>query len=119
MLTHWDISRLVPIIPIIFILHLNDAESGADGIPSNNLQQQGTGVNVGSVSSDFSQGTIEITGLDLDLAIQEKHSLMVEVFSRLQIQLQVSFFILELVLLNQLLMALLLLEINLNINYKD
>ena len=53
-----------------FYLHLNDAESGADGIPSNNLQQQGTGVNVGSVSSDFSQGTIEITGLDLDLAIQ-------------------------------------------------
>ena len=44
---------------------------------------------------------------------------MVEVFSRLQIRLQVSFFIPELVRLNQLLMALLLLEISLNINYKD
>jgi flagellar hook protein FlgE len=53
-----------------FYLHLNDAESGADGVPSNNIQQQGTGVHVGSVSSDFTQGTIEITGLDLDLAIQ-------------------------------------------------
>jgi len=53
-----------------FYLHLNDAESGADGVPSNNIQQQGTGVHVGSVSSDLTQGTIEITGLDLDLAIQ-------------------------------------------------
>ena len=53
-----------------FYLHMNDAESGADGIPSNNLQQHGTGVHVGSISSDFSQGTIEMTGLDLDLSIQ-------------------------------------------------
>ena len=53
-----------------FYLHLNDAESGADGVPSNNIQQHGTGVHVGSISSDFSQGTIEMTGLDLDLAIQ-------------------------------------------------
>ena len=53
-----------------FYLHMNDAESGADGIPSNNIQQHGTGVHVGSVSSDFSQGTIEMTGLDLDLSIQ-------------------------------------------------
>jgi flagellar hook protein FlgE len=53
-----------------FYLHINDAESGADGIPSNNIQQHGTGVHVGSISSDFSQGTIEMTGLDLDLSIQ-------------------------------------------------
>jgi|TARA_B100000963_G_scaffold347758_1_gene354464 flagellar hook protein FlgE len=53
-----------------FYLHMNDAESGADGVASNNLQQHGTGVHVGSVSTDFTQGTIEITGLDLDLAIQ-------------------------------------------------
>jgi len=53
-----------------FYMHMNDAESGADGIPSNNIQQQGTGVHVGSVSSDFTQGTIEVTGLDLDIAIQ-------------------------------------------------
>ena len=53
-----------------FYLHLNDAESGADGVSNNNLQQHGTGVHVGSISSDFNQGTIETTGLDLDIAIQ-------------------------------------------------
>ena len=53
-----------------FYLHMNDAESGADGEPSNNIQQHGTGVHVGSISSSFNQGTIEVTGLDLDLAIQ-------------------------------------------------
>ena len=53
-----------------FYLHLNDAESGADGEPSNNIQQHGTGVHIGSVSTNFNQGTIEVTGLDLDLAIQ-------------------------------------------------
>ena len=53
-----------------FYLHLNDAESGADGEPSNNIQQHGTGVHVSSISSDFNQGTVEVTGLDLDLAIQ-------------------------------------------------
>ena len=53
-----------------FYLHMNDAESGAGGIPSNNIQQHGTGVHVGSISSDFTQGTIEMTGLDLDLSIQ-------------------------------------------------
>ena len=51
-------------------MHLNDAESGADGVSNNNLQQHGTGVHVGSISSDFNQGTIETTGLDLDIAIQ-------------------------------------------------
>jgi flagellar hook protein FlgE len=53
-----------------FYMHMIDAESGAGGVPSNNLQQHGTGVHVGSISSDFTQGTIEVTGLDLDLAIQ-------------------------------------------------
>ena len=53
-----------------FYLHLNDAESGADGEPSNNIQQHGTGAHVSSISSDFNQGTVEVTGLDLDLAIQ-------------------------------------------------
>jgi flagellar hook protein FlgE len=53
-----------------FYLHMNDAESGADGQPSNNLQQHGTGVHVSSVSSNFNQGSIDVTGLDLDLAIQ-------------------------------------------------
>ena len=53
-----------------FYLHLNDAESGEGGVPSNNIQQHGTGVHVSSISSDFNQGTIEVTGLDLDVAIQ-------------------------------------------------
>ena len=53
-----------------FYLHLNDAESGEGGVPSNNIQQHGTGVHVSSISSDFNQGTIEVTGLDLDIAIQ-------------------------------------------------
>ena len=53
-----------------FYLHVNDAESGEGGVPSNNVQQHGTGVHVSSISSDFNQGTIEVTGLDLDLAIQ-------------------------------------------------
>ena len=53
-----------------FYMHVNDAESGEDGVPSNNVQQHGTGVHVSSLSSDFNQGTIEVTGLDLDLAIQ-------------------------------------------------
>ena len=47
---------------------MNDAESGAGGIPSNNIQQHGTGVHVGSISSDFTQGTVEVTGLDLDVS---------------------------------------------------
>ena len=53
-----------------FYMHINDAESGEGGVPSNNVQQHGTGVHVSSISSDFNQGTIEVTGLDLDLAIQ-------------------------------------------------
>lgn len=53
-----------------FYLHMNDAEAGPDGEPSNNIQQHGTGVHVSSISSNFNQGTIEVTGLDLDLAIQ-------------------------------------------------
>ena len=53
-----------------FYMHVNDAESGEGGVPSNNIQQHGTGVHVSSISSDFNQGTIEVTGLDLDFAIQ-------------------------------------------------
>jgi flagellar hook protein FlgE len=49
---------------------MNDAESGEGGVPSNNIQQHGTGVHVSSISTDFNQGTIEVTGLDLDVAIQ-------------------------------------------------
>ena len=52
-----------------FYLHLNKAEAGADGAPSNNLHNLGTGVNVGAVSSNFSQGVIENTAIDLDVAI--------------------------------------------------
>ena len=52
-----------------FYLHLNDAESG-EGCAEQQYQQHGTGVHVSSISSDFNQGTIEVTGLDLDIAIQ-------------------------------------------------
>ncbi len=52
-----------------FYLHLNKAEAGADGAPSNNLHNMGTGVHVGAVSSNFSQGVIENTAIDLDVAI--------------------------------------------------
>ena len=68
-----------------FYLHMNDAESGADGVPSNNIQQHGTGVHVGSISSDFTQGTLEVTGLDLDLAIQGEAFQMGVVFLNLLI----------------------------------
>ena len=51
-----------------FYLHLNKAEA-ADGAPSNNLHNMGTGVHVGAVSSNFSQGVIENTAIDLDVAI--------------------------------------------------
>ena len=54
-----------------FYLHLNDAESGADGVSNNNLQH-GTGVHVGSISSDFNQGTIETTGLDLGFSYSRR-----------------------------------------------
>jgi flagellar hook protein FlgE len=53
-----------------FYLHIQDAESNADGAPRNQLQQFGTGVHVGSVTTNFNQGTIDVTGLDLDLAIE-------------------------------------------------
>jgi len=53
-----------------FYLHLNKAEAGADGATSNNLHNLGTGVHVGAVSSNFSQGVIENTAIDLDVAIE-------------------------------------------------
>ncbi len=53
-----------------FYLHLNKAEAGADGAPSNNLHNMGTGVHIGGVSSNFSQGVVENTAIDLDIAIE-------------------------------------------------
>ena len=43
-----------------FYLNLNDAGPGANEFQIT-TQQNGTGVHVGSVSSDFNQGTIETT----------------------------------------------------------
>ena len=74
------VSNLLGQLFRYFYLHINDAESGADGVSNNNLQQHGTGVHVGSVSSNFSQGTLETTGLDLDLVDKAKPFLMVVVF---------------------------------------
>lgn len=53
-----------------FYLHLEDAKAGADGESRNEVQQYGSGVHVGSITSNFKQGTIDVTGLDLDLAIE-------------------------------------------------
>lgn len=52
-----------------FYLHLNKAETGADGASSNNLHNMGTGVHVSGVSTNFSQGVLESTAIDLDVAI--------------------------------------------------
>lgn len=53
-----------------FYLHIEDAEAGGDGAPRNDLQQYGSGMHVGSLTSNFNQGTIDVTGLDLDLAVE-------------------------------------------------
>ena len=53
-----------------FYLHMEDAKSGGGGEPRNQVQQYGSGVQVGSLSTNFNQGTIDVTGLDLDLAIE-------------------------------------------------
>jgi flagellar hook protein FlgE len=53
-----------------FYSHLNKAEAGVDGNSSNNLNSLGSGVHVSSISSNFNQGVIENTGMDLDLAIE-------------------------------------------------
>ncbi|MFP6892442.1 MAG: flagellar basal body protein, partial [Opitutales bacterium] len=48
-----------------FYLHIEDAKSNGDGGPRNQVQQFGTGVHVASITSNFNQGTIDVTGLDL------------------------------------------------------
>jgi len=53
-----------------FYMHVNKAITGANGESVNTLKSSGTGVHVGSISTDFNQGVLENTGLDLDLAIQ-------------------------------------------------
>jgi flagellar hook protein FlgE len=53
-----------------FYIHVNKAISGGDGGAKNTVKSAGTGVHVGSISTDFNQGVLENTGLDLDLAIQ-------------------------------------------------
>ena len=54
-----------------FYMHVNKAISGGpNGVSANTVKSAGTGVHVGSISSDFNQGVLENTGLDLDVAIQ-------------------------------------------------
>ena len=53
-----------------FYMHVNKAITGSDGETVNTFKSAGTGVHVGSISTDFNQGVLENTGLDLDLAIQ-------------------------------------------------
>jgi flagellar hook protein FlgE len=51
-------------------LHQNSPGFSLDGETRNAHRDLGSGVQVSSISSNFNQGTIENTGLDLDLAIQ-------------------------------------------------
>ncbi|MDA7792118.1 flagellar hook basal-body protein [Opitutales bacterium] len=53
-----------------FYIHQNNAGPAVGGEPQNTTRNYGSGVSVGSLSSNFNQGIIENTGLDLDLAIQ-------------------------------------------------
>lgn len=53
-----------------FYVHMQDAEAGADDQPRNQVQEFGGGVQTGSLSTNFKQGTVDVTGLDLDLAIE-------------------------------------------------
>jgi flagellar hook protein FlgE len=53
-----------------FYLHKNDPKFAIAGQTNNSTQDLGGGVKVGDLSSNFNQGVIENTGLDLDLAIE-------------------------------------------------
>ena len=53
-----------------FYIHQNNPGPAVDGELRNTTRNYGSGVSVGSLSSNFNQGVIENTGLDLDLAIQ-------------------------------------------------
>ena len=53
-----------------FYMHVNKAITSTDGETANTVKSSGTGVHVGSISTNFNQGVLENTGLDLDLAIQ-------------------------------------------------
>jgi flagellar hook protein FlgE len=53
-----------------FYLHKNDPKFAVAGQTNNSTQDLGGGVKVGDLSSNFNQGVIENTGLDLDLAIE-------------------------------------------------
>ena len=53
-----------------FYIHQNNPGPTVDGELRNTTRNYGSGVSVGSLSSNFNQGVIENTGLDLDLAIQ-------------------------------------------------
>jgi flagellar hook protein FlgE len=53
-----------------FYRHKNDPSFVIAGGADNSTQDFGGGVKVGSLSSNFNQGVVENTGLDLDLAIE-------------------------------------------------
>jgi flagellar hook protein FlgE len=53
-----------------FYLHQSNPGFAIDGEPRNDTRNYGSGVHVGSVSSNFNQGVIENTGIDLDFAIE-------------------------------------------------
>ena len=51
-------------------IYQNNPGFALDGEPKNDTRNYGSGVNVSSLSSNFNQGVIENTGLDLDFAIE-------------------------------------------------
>lgn len=53
-----------------FYIHQSNPGFAVDGEPKNNTRNYGSGVQVGSLSSNFNQGVIENTGIDLDFAIE-------------------------------------------------
>lgn len=53
-----------------FYIHQSNPGFAVDGEPRNDTRNYGSGVHVGSLSSNFNQGVIENTGLDLDFAIE-------------------------------------------------
>ena len=53
-----------------YYIHQGNPGFAVDGEPKNDTRNFGSGVQVGSVSSNFNQGVIENTGIDLDFAIE-------------------------------------------------
>ena len=76
-----------------FYLHMNDAEAGPDGEPSNNIQQHGTGCHVSSVSSTSIKEPLRSPVLTWTWPFKGKPCPTPVAFLRSPILLPVNFFI--------------------------